>query len=188
MQEFQSIFQEFDLVDFRNILIIVSVCLGVLFSLFVFFSLSPVVGIDTELRRLTDNHSVVEVQLSNKSKVRVRIKKSENNSQFGVLLQAFSHDVESVVEIPDFLPFSEEWHTKVNYPANWKGPLPIMTSTEWIYPNEVIVAEFLVSHEMGKILHFGIQVHAEFGWFEATRLRKPAQRWTSVRFFSDRET
>jgi hypothetical protein len=152
---------------------LLAVVVATYFAAFVFFRLSPVVHIDLLSVRRIGSRLVCDLQIENKSDVRIRL-----DRQKGVLLQAFNIDEYDLEKLPRHLPFSGNTYKGSGYPAIWKEPEKIFATTIWIYPRARVQSQLLIDTQGRDFTHFGVQVHALFGFPERWILGRKLQRWT----------
>ena len=174
------------LVDIKNILWITAFLMTILIALFIYLKFAPVIKISILATRVDAKSSIINIEIENISKVRIAIqKKISRVSGSNILLQYFEHDKKDLLNLTEFLPFTEDWFNKKNYDGTWKSPCIIFETTKWIYPGEILSIQRPVAHNQDKVLHLGVQVHAKFGFLEFAKSRHLCQRWTSVTFLTN---
>ena len=169
----------------KDVLTILVLFIVAIVTLFIYFKFAPVIKINIDAQRISDEVSLISIQIENTSKVRVSIKKElGKTSNANILLQCFEHEKNKLTHLTEFLPFTQDWFNAKKYPSTWKKPEVVFETTEWIYPAEVITIERPIQHINGKILHIGVQVHAKFGFLEMASFRRLSQRWTFIKYIS----
>ncbi len=164
---------------FLDIFTFLTIVVGGLVTLFVYFQLAPVLSLQIT-PTWTDPHKhllLVRFEIENKSRVRLLDPKG--------MIQILQYTIQPGGSLSNWVPFDKnDEHLKKEQPIEWHDPEIIFESTKQIFPGEKIVNEqiYHVSNKTA-IIHIGLQVGMRLGiWGRLITGKKENWRQTMTCF------
>ena len=147
-----------------DILTIIALIIGATFGVFVSVQYAPFVKLRIIPKWMGEGNDsdrvILRLEIENVSRVRI------NNQHIYLQVLEYKLPDNPSVVISEWVPFVEGRYQKPGLkeppevPVEWKEPVPILTTTETIYPGETLVIERSYGFSKNSFLKVGLQLKA----------------------------